>query len=205
MEPPGCTCRDPECPKNHIRYWKDLDGHHAEFVCVHYKNSAIKGIQTIPISSQLVEKFVMLEQGAQAVFGDRPHSKVLFCAQDGSTFNPKYWSTAVTNMLAFDGERYTPTAMRHMFATIFRDFMCSPKMRAAVQPNTEGPDGAAAMMLNSTAAWDMAYDDSTYDRHANAILEIYPQFREYVHQVHLVKKSEEPFNPLTMALADLQL
>lgn len=202
---PWVVCRDPKCPKNHIRYFKNRQGHHAELVCVHYKNSNTKGIQTIPLSKALLEKFVLLEQGVDALFGGSSRNKVLLCAQDGSTFNPKYWSTAITNMMAIEQERYTPTAMRHMFATHFRDFMSSPTMRAAVQPNTEATAAAASMMLNSTTAWDMAYDDSTYDRHAKAILSIWPKFQEFVHEVHLDKKSEEAWDPLAMDLADLQL
>lgn len=189
-------CRNVDCIKNHVVYTKVHGRHTAEMVLIHFKNDTIKGPQHIPLSSQLVEMMVLLEQAVHAVF---PTSTALFCMENGQPYQPSYFSTVVGDYLTFQGVRCTANHWRHVFTTLWRDFLACPTTKLLDFTVQQLEEGAAQLMLNSTQAWNAAYDDTDKIRAILHTQALWPKFREYVHNVHAAKMSEEPWDPLTTA------
>lgn len=72
--------------------------------------------------------------------------------------------------------------------------------------STQQLDAAAAdLMLNSTAAWNATYDDSTRARGVQASLAMWPAFAAFVHEQHLDAQSATAWDPLTIELERLSL
>lgn len=195
------TCRDASCKRNHVVY-KIVHGKHtAEMVLVHFKNDAIKGPQHIPLSPQLLEMFVLLEQAVHAVF---PRSTTLFFMENGQPYQPSYFSTVVGDYLTFDGVRCTANHWRHVFTTLWRDFLSCPTTRLLDFTVQQLEEGAAQLMLNSTQAWNAAYDDTDKLRAILHTHALWPKFQEYVHNVHDAKMSEQAWDPLTTTYDAIQ-
>lgn len=189
------SCRGGHCIKNHVAYTKVLGKHTAEMVLVHFKNDAIKGPQHIPLSPLLLEMMVLLEQAVHAIF---PTSATVFCMENGRPYQLAYFSTVVGDYLTFDGVRTTANHWRHVFTTLWRDFLSSPTTKLLDFTVQQLEEGAAQLMLNSTQAWNAAYDDTDKLRAILHTQALWPKFREFVHNVHTAKMSEEPWNPLAI-------
>lgn len=196
-------CRDPIiCPKNHFIYFEDSRGYHIELFEVHFKNDSTKLEATIPISPHFLEKLAYLERGRQAI---HPKSPTLFCMMNGDAYNPQYFSTTCAKALTINGVRFTATAMRHMFATVYRDFIHHPSSHLLEHTIEELQASAATLMQNTSTSWDVAYDDSIIDRGVSIALAMWPKFSSFVEEDHKVKKSRKPFDPLTIDIALLKV
>lgn len=197
---PCVCCRDPTtCPKNRIEYIQDRKGCHAELVLVHFKNDTLKGEQHLPLSPKLRELIALVEQGRAATGGD-----TLFCSMSGAPYKLDYFSTVVGNLLVFDGKRLTPTDFRHLFSTAWRDFINSPNTWVVDQAVQQLEGAAAGLMLNSSAAWDATYDDSSINRSIHRVMAMWPKFVEFVKEQHLDQQSRTPYSPLTVDMALLK-
>jgi precorrin-6B methylase 1 len=78
-----------------------------------------------------------------------------------------------------------------MFATAWKDFVNSPIVAHTQLSSMQLTAAAADMMLNSTEVWDRHYDDSNRGRGTQLVLDLWPQFVEFVKQQHLDKASEK--------------
>jgi len=168
--------------------------HTAELVMVHFKNDNMKGTQVLPLAHGMVEMFVLLEQATQHCY---PGSNTLFHMENGNPYQDEYFSTIVGNLLTFNGVRTTANTWRHKFATMWRDFISSPATHLLDLTVQHLEAGAAQLMLNSTEAWNAAYDDTDKCRAILHTLHLWPQFVDFAHKAHLAKQSEEEFDPLT--------
>ncbi|KAL4424557.1 hypothetical protein ABPG77_010137 [Micractinium sp. CCAP 211/92] len=193
-------CKDPKCPKNHIRWYQNRKGEHATMECVHYKTFSTKGPLSIPMCHELLEVFAILEQAAVAyasLTGKEVHT--LFWARDGSPFSDSYFSTICSQALsAVGGEWVTSNTLRHLFVTAFRSFTSSPVFKCVGLPATVLEEAASTMVMNTPTVWDSTYDENTKDRGMHAILSLWPQFVKFVHEQHLDKISEKALDPLTL-------
>jgi hypothetical protein len=192
------ACRDANCPKNHIHYKKVHGKHKAELVLVHFKNDNIKGAQHIPLANKMVEMFLLLEQAILNMF---PKSSTLFHMGNGNPFQDAYFSTVVGDWLTFVGVRTTANWWRHSFTTLWRDFLSSPTTQLLDYTVQQLEEGAAQFMLNSTNAWNAAYDDTDGCRAILHTLALWDNFAEFVHNTHLL--SEEEWDPLTTPYDEL--
>lgn len=194
-------CRAPStCPLNHVVYFKDRRGTHAEMVLHHFKNEAMKGEQRLPLSAKLVEVFALLEQAAKA-YG----ATSMFYNLCGDAYPGPYFSTVCAGLLTFDQVRCTANTFRHLFTTAWRDFTSHPKTHL-VELTIQQLDAATAdLMLNSTDAWNATYDDATRARGLQATLSLWPQFSTFVKEQHLDQASCEAWDPLAADLASLSL
>ena len=60
-------------------------------------------------------------------------------------------------------------------------------------------------MLNSPVAWDKAYDDTNKNRAIMTTMALWPKFMEFVERAHVLKMSEEEWDPLSIEFDELQL
>lgn len=176
--------------------------HTAEMVLVHYKNDNLKGPQHVPLAPHLLEMLVLLEQAIHAIF---PTSTTLFFMEDGKPYQLPYFSTVVGDYLTFAGVRCTANHWRHVFTTLWRDFLACPTTKLLDYSVQQLEEGAAQLMLNSTEAWNAAYDDTDKVRAILHTMALWPQFQEYVHSMHDAKMSEKAWDPLTTAFDSLVL
>lgn len=171
-----------------MRYYKDLEGYKADVQLVHYKNTATKGPQMLPISPQLLPLLTLLEKAAAA---QHTPTSLLFCMTSGQPYQEAYFSTRCTIALSFGDHHLAAKDYRHMFVTAWRDFVNTPHAKLAELNSVALEEAAANMMLNSTSAWDKAYDDTNRDRGMARVMALWPAFVEYVKHRYELKMSEE--------------
>ena len=133
------------------------------------------------------------------------HSHSLSCMSHCSPFPEPYFSTIVGNALTFMGERSTATYWRHVFVTTWRDFISSPTTKLMDFTVQELEQGAAQFMLNSTQAWNAAYDDTDKARAIMHTLALWPKFHEFVEAQHKARLTEEAWDPLATSFDELTL
>lgn len=170
---------------------------HVELHLVHYKNGNTKGDMRLPLSNQLVNKLVHLEQGRATIF---PHSKALFCKKRGGPYKSGYFSSHVGDVLTFDGVRFGARGMRHFFATTWRDFIHTSSMHLLEHTIRELEAHASDLMQNSPASWDVAYDEALIVRGAQHSIALWPKFEEFVHAQHMLATSRKEVTPLTLVI-----
>ena len=197
------SCPSPtSCPTNHISYIKDRHGMHACLELVHFKNSKAKGRQSLPLAPQLIEVVVHLEQAAAFL-----NSPTIFCQTCPKgpkppapiPYHDAYFSTVCTQAIAIP--TITAVVLRHMFITLWRDFISHPHTNLHSLNAQQLEVAAANLMLNSTHAWD-SYDDSTRHRGTSTAMAMWPAFSSFAHEHHLTKSSEEEWDPLDIDLDD---
>lgn len=193
--------RDPStCSKNHVLYYQDRHGFHASLKATHFKNEAIKGPQDLPLSPLILKHLSYLERGIHAIC---PSSPTLFFANDGEPYQSSYFSYIASKAISFDGVQLKANDLRHMFATLWRDFINSPSTHLLSHTITQLNANAADLMLNSTQAWSASYDDTSRDRAIHTTLSLWPQFQEFVNQAHITHSSTKEWDPLTLPLDEL--
>lgn len=197
---PPCARDPPTCSKNHVHYYQDRHGHHASLKATHFKNEAIKGPQDLPLSPSLLKPLSLLERGIHAMC---PSSPTLFFAQDGDPYKGPYFSYIASKAISLDGVQLKANDLRHMFATLWRDFINSPSTQLLSLTITQLNASAADLMLNSTQAWSASYDDSSRDRAIHTTLSLWPKFQEFVKQAHIDHHSTKEWDPLTIDLDSL--
>lgn len=191
-------CRAPsECPKNHVHYFEDRHGHHATLNASHFKNDTLKGEQALPLSSSLLKPISSLEKAIHACF---PPTPLLFFGLHGNLINDKYMSSVVSKAISLEGVHLTANDVRHMFVTLWRDFLNSPSTKLLDLSIHQASACAADLMLNSTASWDISYDDTTRRRAIHLTLSLWPKFVEFVKEAHLDHMSSKEWDPITTPL-----
>ena len=195
------NCRDPTtCNKNHMDYYQDRHGYHGSLNATHFKNEAIKGPQDLPLSSSLLRPLALLEKGIHAIC---PTSPTLFFGHDGEPYLDSYFSTIASKAISFDGVSLNANDLRHMFATLWRDFINSPSTKLLNLTIAQLNASAADLMLNSTQAWSSSYDDTSRDRAIHTTLSLWPKFKEFVKEAHLDHSSKQKRDPLTIDIDSL--
>ena len=200
------------CPTNHILYTNNVKvkGIQSVVHLVHFKNDNSKGLQQLPTSKGTLQVLVLLEQ-ASAFMNDKLPGGVstLFHYNNGKSsgkpYLASYFSTVAANQLSNSNVRLTANSFRHYFSTAWRDFISTPSTQLLGFTAQQLENMAASMMLNSPEAWTISYDDSTMARGMHTILALWPKFLTFVHEQHIVKEAEEPWDPLTASLAELSL
>ncbi len=201
--PTPLSCRHPTtCHKNHISFYKDRHGHHASLMATHIKNEAIKGEQELPLSPSLLIPLTLLERATHTCM---PSSHTLFHDTWGLPYKGSYFSNICSQALSFDGHHITANDVRHMFVTLWQDFISHPSTKLLDMTMQQMNASAADLMLNSTDAWAIAYDDSIRERAINTTLALWPQFGEFVEQAHLDSISKEEWDPLTIDMSALTI
>lgn len=196
-------CRDhAHCPKNHIEFYVDRNGHHASLKASHFKNASIKGEQDLPIFPALLSPITLLEKATHACY---PYSKLLFFDSHGSIYKEAYFSYVCSKAISFEGVHLTANDMRHMFVTLWKDFVNSPNTKLLNLTIHQACATAADLMLNSTAAWSISYDDTNRSRGIHTALDLWPKFTQFVKQAHLDAKSKKEWNPILTSTSDLPL
>lgn len=189
-------CRWPSsCSKNHIHYTQDRHGFHASLKASHFKNEAIKGDQELPLSPSLLKPLSLLEKAIHSCF---PFSELMFFDTHGLLYKAPYFSYIVSNVISFGGHHITANDVRHMFVTLWKDFLNSPSTKLLDLTIHDLSACAADLMLNSTAAWSISYDDTLRSRAIHTSLHLWPQFIEFVKQAHIDVTSTKPWDPLTI-------
>lgn len=198
---PSLHHSNPKCTKNHFKTTQNRWGRHASLEVTHQKNEAIKGPQSIPLSPSLLMPLAMLERACRA---KNPTCPTLFYKNDGYPYTyPSYFSTVSSNAISFDGVHLNANDLRHMFATLWRDFINSPTTKLHDLSIAQLNASAADMMLNSTQAWSSSYDDSIRDRAIPITLAMWPSFVDFVKNDHLDKMSTNEWDPLTIDIDSL--
>lgn len=196
---PLSCCRHPsKCPKNHISFYKDRHGYHGSLMATHFKNEAMKGNQELPLSPSLMLPITMLERGIHACM---PTSHTLLSDTWGLPYKLDYFSHISSLAISIEGHHLTANSVRHMFVTLWQDFINHPTTKLHDLTMHQVSASAADLMLNSTSAWDIAYDDSIRSRAINTTISLWPQFVEFVKQSHLDSASKEEWDPLTIDLS----
>lgn len=132
-----------------------------------------------------------------------PQSDLMFFDHTGALYKGPYFSFVVSQAISVGGIHLTANDVRHMFVTLWRDFLNSPSTKLLDQTIQQLSASAADLMLNSTTAWSISYDDSTRDRAIHTTLALWPQFRQFVQQAHLDTVSRKAWDPLTFDLDSL--
>lgn len=188
-------CRDhANCTKNHIQYYQDRHGKHASLMAAHFKNESIKGEQDVPIFPSLLSPLCYLEKGIHSC---HPSSKLLFFDTTGTLYKAPYFSYVCSKAISIQGLHLVANDIRHMFVTLWRDFVNSPTTTLLDLSINQACASAADLMLNSTTAWTISYDDTNRSRAIQSTLSLWPQFTEFVKQSHLDFMSKKEWNPIT--------
>lgn len=166
----------------------------------HHKNEAIKGKQDIPLSSHLMLPLSLLERASHFL---SPTSPTLFFGHDGTMYGLSYFSSIVKDAISLPHSTLKANDLRHMFVTLWRDFIATPSTNLLNLSTTHLHACASDMMLNSTKAWDASYDDSHRERAMLTTLSLWPKFVEFVREAHLDKESTKEWDPLTIPLSSL--
>lgn len=177
-----------------------MHGYHGSLMATHFKNEAIKGDQELPLSPSLLMPISMLERGIHACM---PNSPTLFSDTWGLVYKGPYFSHVTSQAISFDEHHATANMVRHMFVTLWRDFLNHPSTQLVDLTMQQMSASAADLMLNSTTAWITSYDDSTRSRAISTSISLWPKFVEYVKQSHLATTSREEWDPLTIDLCML--
>lgn len=169
-------------------------------MATHFKNDAIKGEQELPLSTSLIYPFSLLERAMQAT---QPSSKLLFCGTNGSLYHAPYFSYVCSKAISIGGVHLTANDVRHMFVTLWKDFVSAPSTQLLDLTIHQACASAADLMLNSTKSWSISYDDTNRNRAINITLALWPKFTKFVREAHLDATSTKPWDPLTSSLTDL--
>lgn len=178
-----------------MSYYQDRSGYHTSFIASHFKNDSLKGDQELPLSQLLIMPLTLLEKGIHACFSSSP---TLFFGLDGQPYKGTYFSTIASKCISFGGHHLTANDVRHMFVTLWKDFLSSPSTQLLDLTIQQLSACAADLMLNSTNAWSIAYDESTRSRAINTTLVLWPQFVAFVHEAHLDAMSKKEWDPITI-------
>lgn len=198
---PSPPCRDhSKCHKNHIEYYEDRGGHHASLMASHFKNASIKGEQDLPIFPALLSPLSLLEKATHACY---PHSKLLFHDIHGAPYKEAYFSYVCSKAISLYGVHLTANDMRHMFVTLWKDFINSPTTNLLHLTVHQACASAADLMLNSTAAWGISYDDTNRSRGLHTTHDLWPKFTDFVKQAHLDAMSRNEWDPIHTPLSVL--
>jgi hypothetical protein len=201
LAPHTLACSDSiHCTKNHICYYQDRHGHHASLMATHFKNDSLKGDQELPLSTSMLKPLTLLERATQA---SKPNSSLLFCDHLGEPYKGPYFSMVCSKAISVGGIHLTANDVRHMFVTLWRDFLNHPSTKLIDLTIQQMSASAADLMLNTTAAWNLAYDDTTRNRAIHTTLSLWPKFVEFVHEAHLDALSKKEWNPLTIDIDTL--
>ena len=195
------------CPKNHVKYYSNRKGTHAELELVHFKNEKQKGRKSLPLAAGPTQAVVLLEQAVAFMAGWFPQGTVctLFCGSTGLPYKEAYVSTVAAKQLSQYGHKCTARSFRQFFSTAWRDFLSFPTTQLMGMTANQLDVVAASMMLNSPEAWTISYDDSIAERGMRTILHLWDKFQAFLFSQHLDKISEQPWDPLTATMADLKL
>jgi hypothetical protein len=134
-----------------------------------------------------------------------PTSPILFSDTNGLPYKGPYFSHVCSQAISFDDIHLTANDVRHMFVTTWQDFVNHPSTKLLNLTIEQMNACAADIMLNSTSAWAIAYDDTTRDRAINTTLSLWPKFAEFVKQIHLDATSKCAWDPLTIDLSKLEV
>ncbi|PSC67192.1 L-isoaspartate(D-aspartate) O-methyltransferase [Micractinium conductrix] len=199
--------REVGCPKNHVKYYSNRKGTHAELELVHFKNEKQKGRKSLPLAAGPTQAVVLLEQAVAFMAGWFPQGTVctLFCGSTGLPYKEAYVSTVAAKQLSQYGHKCTARSFRQFFSTAWRDFLSFPTTQLMGMTANQLDVVAASMMLNSPEAWTISYDDSIAERGMRTILHLWDKFQAFLFSQHLDKISEQPWDPLTATMADLKL
>ena len=160
----------------------------------HFKNESIKGEQEVPIFPSLLTPLCYLEKAIHSCY---PSSKLLFFGTNGLMHKGPYFSYICSKAISLVGVHLTANDIRHMFVTLWRDFVNSPSTTLLDLTINQACASAADLMLNSTTAWTMSYDDTNRSRAIHTTLALWPKFTEFVEQTHLDFISRKEWNPIT--------
>lgn len=195
------ACRDPKkCPKNHISFYKDRHGCHASLKAIHFKNESMKGAIELPLSQSLLMPITLLERGINECM---PNSSMLFSDSWGLPYKLDYFSTISSQAISIEGHHITANHVRHMFVTLWQDFINHPSTKLLDLTMHQMAASAAELMINSPTSWDIAYDDNMSSRAINRTIAVWPHFVEFVKQAHLDTSSMEEWDPLTIDMSML--
>lgn len=120
-------------------------------------------------------------------------------------FEQPYFSKITKDAISLPTCTIIANDLRHMFSTLWNDFISSPPTSSNILSLTITQLNACAsdMMLNSTKAWAASYDDSHRERATTTTLALWPKFVEYVKNDHLDKMSTKGWDPHTISLSSL--
>lgn len=174
---------------------------------MHFKNSTTKGPQHIPIAKANLEVFKLLEEAAAFVSTSKAGGvhTLFHGAMDGNTYKAAYFSMVGAKVLSWGGVKWCANMGRHIFSTTYRDWLARPGITLEVPTQRQMEMAATVMTLNSSTAWDSAYDDSFLARGMISTLETWPHFVKFVKGQHDLKMSEKAWDPLSTALEELEI
>lgn len=201
--PPALLCRNPgACEKNHVEYYTLWDNKQQHLLMLpHFKNDVIKGTQALPLNLKLAMAFLLLEEASNFL---HPQGPLFWFKNDRTTYSPPYWSQVCSKALRLpDGRRVTAKDFRHLFATMWRDFINQPSAQLAGL-NLHTLDAAAAhMMCSSTIAFTNAYDDTNMARGMFYVMQHYGDFRAFAREDFLDCQSRQSINPSAIDLSNI--
>lgn len=194
-------CRDhASCHKNHFEYYQDRHGYHGALKATHFKNESIKGEQAVLLFPPMLYPLSLLEKAVHSCY---PSSKLLFFDTYGSLYKAPYFSYVCSKAISIEGVHLTANDMRHMFVTLWRDFVNCPSTKLLDITIQQACASAADLMLNSTTAWSISYDDTNRSRAIQTTQALWPEFAKFVEQAHLDYVSKKEWNPITISLSEL--
>lgn len=120
-------------------------------------------------------------------------------------YHDPYFSKICSQAISLLDTKIVANDVRHMFVTLWQDFINSPSTKLIDLTRQEMNAYAANLMLNSIAAWDIAYDDSAKNRAFNTTFYLWPKFVEFVRESHLDATSKGEWDPITIDLSLLSL
>ena len=112
-------------------------------------------------------------------------------------YGKEHFSIVVGDLLTTKGERLTATKLRHMFITMWLDYMQDLTSIANKMVVDELGKATSSMMLNSLKVWSAYYDDANFDRCFLSTLTHWDKFQKFVEEKHLDKESEKPIDAST--------
>lgn len=196
-------CRDPEsCEKNHVECYV-IRGDKAKYFLVipHFKNDVLKGTQALPMQQGLGMSLIYLEQASLYL---KPGSKISWFNRCGELYPQAYWSMICSKALKLpDGRGVTAKDYRHLFVTMWRDFINNPKTQLEDLTFHALDAAAAHMMCSSTEAFTNAYGDTNRSRGQLTVMEMYSKFQAFVREDCFGLQSQQVIEPNTVALGSL--
>lgn len=161
----------------------------------------MKGTQVLPIQQGLGMALIYLEQASLYL---KPDSQILWFNMSGELYPQAYWSVICSKALKLpDGRRVTAKDYRHLFVTMWRDFINNPKTQLEGLTLHALDAAAAHMMCSSTEAFTNAYDDTNRSRGQMTVMEMYNKFQAFVREDFLDLQSQQVVDPSTVALESL--
>lgn len=112
-------------------------------------------------------------------------------------YGKEHFSIVVGDLLTTKDVRLTGTKLRHMFITMWFDYMHDSTTLANKMVVEELGKSTSSMMLNSLEVWRSSYDDATFDRTFLSTCAHWGKFQRFVEEKHLDKESEKPIEPST--------